>query len=119
MASLSHHDFIDSLYKVFSFESFKVLLLIFIVPYKFLIKVYFNQTEFHYMHLFIKQKSIESQIKHTALILNELSLTQESDKQKKKKNHEELNQRCQPHHHKEAQYPQSFNLQDQSTVLRT
>lgn len=71
------------------------------------------------MHLFIKQKSIESQIKHTALILNELSLTQESDKQKKKKKHEELNQRCQPHHHKEAQHPQSFNLQDLSTVLRT
>lgn len=69
------------------------------------------------MHLFIKQKSTENQIQHTVLIINELSLTQQNYKQEKK--HEVLKQRCQPHHHKEAQYPQSVKLQDQSTVLRT
>lgn len=45
------------------------------------------------MHLFIKQKSTENQIPHTALTINELSLRQQSYKQEKKK-HEELKQRC-------------------------
>lgn len=96
---------------------FKVLLLIFIVPYKFLIRVHFNQLN-STTCIYSSNKSLLRIGFNTQPWLS-MSSVWHSRVINRKKKHEELKQRCQPHYHKEAECPQSAKLQDQSTVLRT